>query len=82
MRSRRLLESIDVESILSGSKIRFGKRVRLQGVPAILGGVAIIIAAAGVVRFVEQAAPMLPEGLREVRELWKTIRGERPELNP
>jgi hypothetical protein len=50
-------------------------------VPAILGGVAVVIAAAGVVRFVERAAPMLPEGLRELRELWKTVCGERPELN-
>jgi len=82
MRSRTLLESLGVESVLRGSKIRIGKRIRLQGAPAILGGIAVVIVAAGVVRFVEQAAPMLPEGLREVRELWKTVRGERPELNP
>jgi hypothetical protein len=77
MRSRALLDSL-----VRSSKIKIGKRVRVQGVPAILSGVAVVIAAAGIVRFVERAAPMLPEGLREVRELWKTVRGERPELNP
>jgi hypothetical protein len=77
MRSRSLLESL-----VRSSKIKIGKRVRVQGVPAILSGVAIVIAAAGTFRFVERAAPMLLEGLREVRELWKTVRGERPELNP
>ena len=81
MRSRSLLESLGVDSIVRGSRIRIGKRVRIQGMPAILSGVALVIAAAGVVRFVEQAAPMLPEGLRELRELWKTVRTERPELN-
>jgi hypothetical protein len=82
MRSRSLLESLGVDALVRGSKIKIGKRVRIQGMPAILGGVAVVIAAAGVVRFVERAAPMLPEGLRELRELWKTVRGERPELNP
>jgi hypothetical protein len=80
MRSRSLIEAIGLDSIVRVSKIRIGKRVRIQGVPAILSGLAVVVLATGVVRFVELAAPMLPEGLREVRELLKTARGERPEL--
>ena len=62
--------------------MRFGKNVRFQGVPAILIGVACIVAAAGAASVLRKAAPILPETLRETRELWKTIRADRRELNP
>jgi hypothetical protein len=30
----------------------------------------------------KKVAPILPDTLREARELWRTIRGDRRELNP
>jgi hypothetical protein len=68
--------------MVRGSRIRLGKNVRVQGVPAILMGVACIVAAAGAASVLRKAAPILPDTLREARELWKTIRADRRELNP
>jgi hypothetical protein len=82
MPSRSLLEAIGIAPLVLGSKVRVGKRVRVQGIPAVLSGLALVVLAVGAARFVDRAAPMLPEGLRELRELLKTARGERPELNP
>lgn len=73
---------LDSETLVSGSRIRFGKDVRFRGIPAILVGVAFIVAAAGATAALERAAPILPDMLREARELWKTLRGDRHELNP
>jgi hypothetical protein len=78
----RLFSMLDPEAIARGARIRFGKNVRFQGVPAILVGVACIVAAGGAMTVLEKAAPILPETLREARELWRTIRGDRRELNP
>jgi hypothetical protein len=80
--SRPILSMLDPETIARGSRIRFGKNIRFQGVPAILVGVACVVAAGGVVTVLEKAAPILPETLREARELWRTIRGDRRELSP
>jgi hypothetical protein len=78
----RLFSMFDPETIARGARIRFGKNIRFQGVPAILVGVACIIAAGGAMTVLEKAAPILPDTLREARELWKTVRGDRRELNP
>ncbi|HMD03432.1 MAG TPA: hypothetical protein VKG44_10765 [Candidatus Baltobacteraceae bacterium] len=78
---RSILSAIGVDTVMRLSRIRVGKHVRVQGAPAILAGVATVILASGLVRFIDRAAPMLPEGLREARELFKAVRGERPELN-
>jgi len=79
---RSLLALLDAKPLVRGSRIRFGKNVRFQGVPAILMGVACIVAAAGAASVLRKAAPILPDALREARELWKTIRADRRELNP
>jgi hypothetical protein len=57
------------------SKIRFGK-LRIAGVPAILVGAAAIVAAAGVAR----ALPVLPDALREARQLMESARASRQPL--
>jgi hypothetical protein len=80
--ARPLLSMLDSETLARGSRIRYGKNVRIVGVPAILIGVACIVAAAGAMSVLEKAAPMLPDTLREARELWRTIRGDRRELSP
>jgi hypothetical protein len=79
---RSLFALLDAKPLVRGSRIRFGKEIRLQGVPAILLGVACIVAAAGAASVLRKAAPILPDTLREVRALWKTIRADRRELNP
>ena len=80
--ARRLFSMLDSETLARGSRIRFGKNVRLVGVPAILVGVACIVAAGGATAVLKKAVPILPDTLREARELWRTIRGDRRELNP
>jgi hypothetical protein len=79
---RSLLALLDPERLVRGSRIRFGKNVRFTGVPAILAGVACVVAAGGAASVLRIAAPILPDMLREARELWKTIRADRRELNP
>jgi hypothetical protein len=79
---RSLLALLDAKPLVRGSRIRLGKNVRIAGVPAILMGVACIVAAAGAASVLRKAAPILPETLRETRELWKAIRADRRELNP
>ena len=80
--ARRFFSMLDSETLVRGSRIRLGKNVRLVGVPAILVGVACIVAAGGAMAVLKKAAPILPDTLREARELWRTIRGDRRELNP
>ncbi|MEO6991094.1 MAG: hypothetical protein ABI346_01690 [Candidatus Baltobacteraceae bacterium] len=80
-----LLETLaplfDPVPILRASRIRIGNRVRLQGVPAVLVGVATIVLAAGVARTAERAVPALTGTLGEGRRLWALWRG-RPSLRP
>ena len=45
------------------------RRVRAQGVPAILIGVAGVVLAAGTCARFRTVAPMLPETLRELKSL-------------
>ena len=80
--ARPLLSMLDSETLARGSRIRWGKNVRIVGVPAILVGVACIVGAAGAMKALEKAAPLLPETLREARDLWRTIRNDRRELSP
>ena len=68
---------LDPPRILRASRFRFGK-LRATGVPAILVGVAGIILAAGVTRSLKTIAPMLPETLRELKNVLETRRDVRP----
>ncbi len=58
----------DPADVLRASRLRIGK-VRAMGVPAILIGVAGIILAAGTARSLRTIAPMLPETLREIKNV-------------
>ncbi len=73
---------LNLKTLARGSRLRFGKNVRLAGVPAILAGVACIVLAAGVGQALVKGATVVPDMLREMRELLKTIRAGRRELNP
>ena len=80
--ARSVFSMLDSKTLVRGSRIKLGKNVRFAGVPAILVGVACIVAAAGAMKALQKAAPTLPETLRESRALWRTIRGDRRELGP
>jgi hypothetical protein len=69
----------NVEAIVRASRISAGA-VRLRGVPAILAGAGFMILAAGVARMLERAVALLPETLREARELWLSVNAERRSL--
>ncbi|MBC5811282.1 MAG: hypothetical protein GIW95_10610 [Candidatus Eremiobacteraeota bacterium] len=74
---RSLRAGLDSDALGRGSRIRIGKNVRVQGVPAILLAVACVVAAGGAMAVLEKAVPLLPDTLREANELWKTVRGDR-----
>ena len=57
----------DPARMLRASRVRIGKSVRLQGVPAILVGVSCVVAAAGMARVAGQLATNLSEALRDRR---------------
>jgi hypothetical protein len=80
--ARPLFSMLDSKTLVRGSRVRLGKNVRFVGVPAILVGVACIVAAGRAMAVLEKAATILPDTLREARELWRTIRGDRRELYP
>ncbi len=65
-----------VAEILRASRLRFGK-ARASGVPAILLGVSAIVVAAGISRALREAAPTLPETLRESKNLLDAQRVKR-----
>jgi len=75
----QLFELFDVKPIVKGSRFRVGS-LRARGVPAILLGVASIVAARGVTAALCKGAGILPETLREARRLWVTIRAPREML--
>jgi hypothetical protein len=81
-RPRPLFELLDLKPLVRGARIRLGSDIRFSGVPAILIGVACIVAAAGAAGVLRVAIPLLPDTIREGRELLKTIRAGRRELNP
>jgi hypothetical protein len=70
----------DPVGALKASRVRIGRAVRAQGVPAILVGVSCVVLAAGLSRAIQSAAPALPDAFREGRNLWESMR-RRP-LNP
>jgi hypothetical protein len=70
------LDSADVPDILRASRLRVGK-LRMSGVPAILFGAAAIVIAAGVAETLREAAPKLPETLREAKSLLDAQRAKR-----
>ncbi len=72
--------SFDPARVLRVSKLRLGK-LRAQGLPAILFGVAGIVLAAGAMRALQAGAPNLPETIRELRQLVESNRRSKP-LNP
>jgi hypothetical protein len=69
----------DFARVLRASKIHYG-RVRIQGAPAILFGVATVIVAAGAVRALTAGAPNLPESIREFRHLLESGRKDPKKL--
>jgi hypothetical protein len=67
--------------LLRASKLRFGG-VRAQGVPAILLGVSAVIVAGGLARSIATVAPMLPEALRETKNLLEATARDSRSLKP
>jgi hypothetical protein len=59
--------------------VEFGG-LRASGVPAILFGVAGIVAAAGLASFLTRSAERLPETLSEARGLAQTLKYDRQRL--
>lgn len=78
----RFLDLFDPTVYLRRSRIRLGKRIRADGVPAILLGVTCILAVVQAGRTVERVLPALPDALREAREMVRLLRYERKELAP
>jgi hypothetical protein len=67
--------AFDAARVLRASKFRLGN-LRAQGVPAILIGAAAVIVAVGAARSLRAATPLLPETLREARNLLEATRRE------
>ncbi|MBD5603832.1 MAG: hypothetical protein IAI48_01865 [Candidatus Eremiobacteraeota bacterium] len=66
-----------LQPLIAASRVRVGS-VRIRGVPAILCGVAAIVAAAGASAALQRVATIVPETLREARLLWIAVRADRP----
>ena len=63
----------DRETIARGARVRIGKNVPLSGRPGDLARASPASSRpVGAMTVLEKAAPMLPETLREARELWKS----------
>jgi hypothetical protein len=69
----------NLESMARSSRISAGS-LRLRGVPAILAGVGFVVLSAGVAKMLDRAVTLLPETLREIRELWNCVSAERRAL--
>ena len=76
--SRTLAPLFHPVALVRASKIRIGKRIRVEGIPAILVGVATIIAAARISR----ALPALSEVLHHAKLLLEAARESRRPLRP
>jgi hypothetical protein len=72
---------IDAARVLRASRVRVGP-MRVSGAPAILLGVAAVILSAGVARSLGTLAPMLPETLRETKNLIETAKRDGRLLTP
>ena len=64
----------DPAKVLRASRVRIGANFRLDGIPAILFGVAGVVLAAGAVKILERTAPALPETLRETKGVIDAIK--------
>ncbi len=79
--SKSLSKALDLGGIVRMSRFALGKRVRARGVPAILMGAATIVLAASAGRALERMVTVVPDTVREARQLWLAVRGRRlPEL--
>ncbi len=72
---------VDVARMLRFSKVRIGG-LRASGVPAILFGVSTVVLAFGVARSLATIAPLLPETLRETKQLIETAKPDARLLTP
>ena len=68
-----------LKPLVKASRLRFG-RFEARGVTAILFGVAAIVVAGGASAALRAGATILPETLRESRELWLAVRGRPRQL--
>jgi len=75
-----LAQAWDPVGVMRASRIKVGRTVRAQGIPAVLIGVSCIVVAAGISRALLTAAPALPDAFREGRNLWDAM--QRRPLNP
>ena len=66
--------------LVQQSRLRVGA-IDARGTASILLGVAAIVLAAGASAALEKATTALPEGLREARLLWLSIRAPRNEIS-
>ncbi len=73
------LAIFDPERLLKRSRLSVGT-LEARGVPAILLGVAAIVLARGMGSALLKSASMLPESLRETRQLWIAVRAQREML--
>lgn len=74
-----LVESV-FRPLVQQSRLRVGA-IDARGTASILLGVAAIVLAAGASAALEKATTALPEGLREARLLWLSIRAPRNEIS-
>jgi hypothetical protein len=74
-----ITRAFDVKPLLKRSRLRLGP-LDARGVPAILLGVAAIVAARGASAALYKGAAILPESLREARQLWLALRTQREML--
>ncbi len=73
---RTVLDLFDVAPLVATSRVSFGKRLRVRGIPAVLFGVAAIVLARGASSALQKAMVILPESLREARSFWLAVRDD------
>jgi hypothetical protein len=79
-KKNELVALLDPRPLVKTSRLRLGS-LEARGIPAILLGVAAIVAARGLSGALYKAAAILPESLREARMLWLAVRAQ-PEMLP
>jgi hypothetical protein len=65
-----------LERMIRRSRVRLGKS-RFAGLPAVFIGIAVLVSAAGAAVALVKAAESLPNVLRETRQLWLAVTGQR-----
>jgi hypothetical protein len=71
-----------LDRIVGRARVRLGKRLRFEGVPALMAGAAFIICAAGVAEALKRGATAFPDVIRETRELMLAARNRERRLPP